>query len=477
MIQHYLVRAVGLHRNAPRLYLDCAFLAKTDFQPGATFDVDAEDGGTRIVLRISGTGRRRVSGKSNRRSERTPVIDINNRQDLCGFPVHQPVRVVIRQKEVFVLLAASEVNRRERLNRLIAAAGRHGTLRVGSLAHGIGVMSNAAHAGLRAAGLNPLLALANEIDSQYIEQSCVANPVWDAETRALAAPLQEVVQDRWLAGCLPQVEVLEAGIPCSGASRAGKSKRGLKHMEAHPCVGHLIAPTLMAIQQLQPVTVVVENVSDYAASASADILRSMLRDMAYTVSEVVLDARKFGALEARKRWFLVAVTQGIELDLSSLQGSQPGSTQIVGGYLEPVAENDPAWRPFTYLFDKQARDASKGDCFAMQLVSANDSSVPTLRKGYHKGGSTDPLLMHPTLPGLYRLFTPAEHASFKQVPHQLIEGLSSTIAHQGLGQSVAYEPVRALFETLGRALAAFVSSGGQCTAPVESALTRLVVSG
>ena len=57
----------------------------------------------------------------------------------------------------------------------------------------------------------------------------------------------------------------------------------------------------------------------------------------------------------------------------------------------------------------------------MQVVTPESTSVPTLRKGYHKGGSTDPLLTHPTNPELLRQLTVVEHARIKEVPVELVD--------------------------------------------------------
>jgi DNA (cytosine-5)-methyltransferase 1 len=92
------------------------------------------------------------------------------------------------------------------------------------------------------------------------------------------------------------------------------------------------------------------------------------------------------------------------------------------------------------------RDKEAGKGFKMQLVEAKDCKIGTLRKGYHKGGSVDPLLKHPTRDGLLRLLTGDEHARCKNVPTELISGRSDAEKHQMLGQGVAYNVVRRLFE-------------------------------
>lgn len=111
------------------------------------------------------------------------------------------------------------------------------------------------------------------------------------------------------------------------------------------------------------------------------------------------------------------------------------------------------------LHTKRERDEAKGNGFRMQFISPEDASVPTLRKGYHKAGSTDPLLKHPVLQGIYRKLTAAEHARAKGVPARLVDGLSETNAHQLLGQGIVYEPFRAVGERIGKAIAAAIEEG------------------
>jgi DNA (cytosine-5)-methyltransferase 1 len=250
---------------------------------------------------------------------------------------------------------------------------------------------------------------------------------------------------------LKPVDLLAMGIPCSGASRAGVSKRKLAIMEDHPEVGHLVASAIMIINRIQPAIVVVENVPEYEASASAQILRQHMRDSGYEVQEKVLRARDFGCLENRNRWFMVCSTRGLSV---SLEGLEPKVLPVrkLGNYLEPISPDAQDWRTFDYLKSKEVRDAAKGNSFAMQLVTPDSMSVPTLRKGYHKGGSTDPLVVHPSDPQLLRQLTVKEHARIKEVPEHLVADLSKTDGHILLGQGIAYAPVRDLFSRIGECL-------------------------
>jgi DNA (cytosine-5)-methyltransferase 1 len=79
-------------------------------------------------------------------------------------------------------------------------------------------------------------------------------------------------------------------------------------------------------------------------------------------------------------------------------------------------------------------------------------------------------LQHPTNPDLLRQFTPVEHARLKGIPEHLINGLGLTIAHELLGQSICYEPFRAVGRCIGKYLQSASGSLLSCIAKaMESA--------
>lgn len=453
---HGLVRTIGEHRGAPRLFIDSLLLLKTGFQVGASFDLQVDLVALRLELVLSDVGQRKIS-RRQRGGQVMPVIDINSVQALGAFGAGMVAQIELSQERLLIRPLASELCRMRRLQRL-ALARMYGRFSSLSLAHGIGVMSQAAHEGFACVGADLSLKAAVEIEERWLEHASHRNSAWSSSTMALAMPLQQVAQDDGVLASIGPVDLLEAGLPCSGASRAGKARRGHGRMEEHPAVGHLVAPAISILQRTQPIAFVLENVPSYAHEASASILRGCLADMGYTVHEIELDASIFAAVELRVRWFLVAVTRGIEIDLQvaldTYRRTHTHVTKYVGQLIDEVADNDPMWRSFAYIDAKALRDVRDGKGFAPQLVSMDSVDVPTLRKGYQKAGSTDPLLVHPRNPTLRRQFTVAEHARFKGVPPDLIAGMGFTEGHQALGQSVAYEPVAWLFSVLAKALMA-----------------------
>ena len=448
---HVLLRQIGEHRGAPRLYLDTTALAAAGFTPGVAIDlIPGSQDEARLTIRVSSQGKRKVSRKQRGRHE-VPVIDINSHQDLQPFSAAGLVRVVIEAGAVHVLMPASVRKALARSTRLAAKLALGQPLRTAGIAFGAGIASGAIHEGLAAGGVSSELALANEICEEYLDIGRKSNPVVAVTTTTAAMPMQELAQDDWLLRRTQTVEILEAGIPCSGASRAGAAKRGLARMEDHPHVGHLIAAALQVIAALQPAILVVENVETYRNTASASILRAWLRDAGYAVAETVLNARDFGSLEARARWFLVAHPPELPLDLQEMAPEVTERPRL-GELLEPVDPDDERYRRVDYLKEKQERDADSGKHFKMQLLTPASTLVPVLRKGYHKGGSTDPRLMHPTDPERSRLLTPVEHARIKGICPKLVDEAPQTTAHQVCGQSVDVRPVQAIGRRIARAL-------------------------
>jgi DNA (cytosine-5)-methyltransferase 1 len=244
------------------------------------------------------------------------------------------------------------------------------------------------------------------------------------------------------------------GLPCSGHSVAGLAKRGHGIPEAHPEVGHLVVSALIIINKTNPACILFENVPGYEGSASAAILRNQLRNLGYRTEERILNGKEWGAIENRDRWCMVAVTEGIEFSFDQLMPPKSKPRQL-GEILEAVPLDDPMWSPMEGLKAKQERDLSAGKGFRMQTYDATAESIGTIGKGYAKVRSTEPKIRHEENPDLLRQLTPTEHAKAKEIPPHLVDGLSNTVAHEVLGQSVIYSPFRDVAHHVGNAINRF----------------------
>ena len=431
-MRHLAYPKLGVHNGARRLWLEGRRLADVGFAHGVRYTASMVDGA--LVLRITPMGDHKVSGSGSR-----PVVD------LVASALGDVDRCEVRfyQGEVRVTLHPTDKAATARLERLVARMAAAEPVRVGSLCHGGGVTADALTRGLDKAGLASVLTFGVELEPVYLEQAMAHNALWTAGALSVEGNLDEV--DTRL---LPQIDILDAGLPCTAASRAGRAKRGSAFAEDESKIAHLVYGFLRVIEATQPAVVVLENVVEYASTATAAIIRGQLGAWGYDVQERRVEGAEY-ALEARSRLVLVATTRGLAFDLGTLHAVEPRPA-VVGDILDDVPITDPAWRTYSGIADKQVRDAAAGKSFKPQVVTVESATVPTIRRGYQKAGSTDPRLLHES--GLSRLLTPAEHARCKGVPVRLIEGLSPLRAHQILGQSVVAPTFVALGTLLGETL-------------------------
>lgn len=252
------VTGIGTHRASPRIYLDGlqVIRAGSGFSPGKEYYVkQMKGGGVMLTLHNDGSAsvsKPRTVSKKVKNNREVPVIDINSREVLAAFEGMDAVRVVVQQDRIVFLPLASEIKKRERIGRLAQKMAAGEPLLSMSLSHGGGVLTHAIHDGLTKAGVYSELAFANEIREDLMLQAIEHNDAWNEKTGALCMPMQELAGDDWLMSQIPKLEIMEMGLPCSGASKAGKSKRGLTKMEDHPEVGHLVYSALVILSKAQP---------------------------------------------------------------------------------------------------------------------------------------------------------------------------------------------------------------------------------
>lgn len=449
----YYIKEIKENKNKPRIFLDGLQAARAGFAPGDKYEIQID--GHRLTLIAHKDGSRTVTGRVNKRTgeKSIPVIDLNSNAVLGLFEGMTSVRMIVRQGAIVFLPLASELAKKERLDRLAYKVANSEPLKIGDLTHGMGILSNALHKGLIKAGVNADLAFVNEIREELLIHSREHNDVWNDGTMGIAAPMQELIQDQWLMDHLPLVEFLSMSLPCSGASKAGASKLKLAKMEDHEHVGHLVYAALVIISKVKPAALLLENVEQYAATASASILRKQLTDMGYNIHEAVLNGKDFGCLESRVRWALVATTEGLSFSFDQII---PEVTVIskVGDILDDIPLDDLRWTKNEGLKAKEVRDIEAGKGFRLPLVTEESTSVPTLRKHYQKKGSCDVQILHPVDKEYARLFTGDEHLRLKGIDQKLFGDVSDAMKHQGAGQAVQPPVFEPIGERLGKSMLA-----------------------
>lgn len=442
------ILSISEHRGNPRFWTEGGAPLRAGFEPGAHYEVVRHGQG--LLVRLADDGRRKVARKE-RKGKVIPVLDLNSESDMEPFKGLSCVRVVFGPGQVYITPLASEIRRQRRLNRLKSRLDNNEPLQTVGIAAGGGVLSHAVHRGFTDAGVAVTLRAHNEIREDLTEHAMEHNDILNEETQLLNMPLQELAFDTEVMRRVGEVDVAELGLPCSGASVAGRAKRSLGMPEEHPDVGHLVAGALALLAQLNPSVAIFENVVPYASSASAVLIRQQLRDLGYDCHERELYGPDFGAFEARTRWCLVAVTRGIEFDFNAM--AAPGPTnQPLSDVLEPLADVADRWSEMTGLKAKQERDIEAGKGFRMQIYTGQETAINTLTKGIAKNRSTDPKIQHPEHPELLRIPTAKEHARIKGVPEHLIEGLPQTTAHELLGQGIVYNTFRHVAMTVASSI-------------------------
>lgn len=471
----YYVKEIKENKNKPRIFLDGLQAARAGFSPGDRYDIEIEgyENGLEIpsnsnleniklTLIANKDGSRTVTGRMSKKTgcKSIPVIDLNSNAVLGLFEGMSAVRMIVRDGSIVFLPLASELAKKERLDRLAFKVKNKVAVKVGDLTHGVGILAHAIHEGLAKSGVAADMAFVNEIREELIDHSREHNSVWNEGTIAIAAPMQEIIQDQWLMDNLHKVEVLSMSLPCSGASKAGASKLKLKQMEDHEHVGHLVFAALVIISKVQPAVLLLENVKPYHQTASASILRKQLIDMGYHIHEAVLNGKDFGCLESRERWCMVGVTEGLSFDFDQIT-PPVRIVQKVGDILEQIALDDPMWSSNKGLKAKEIRDIDAGKGFRLPLVTEESTSVPTLRKHYQKKGSCDVQVRHPEDPELARLFTGNEHLNLKCIDHALFGDfsdampggvVSEAMKHQGAGQAVQPPVFIPIGELIGKTI-------------------------
>lgn len=441
---------LGEHRGKKRVWLEGAKLAREGYEPGQKYDLVLKD--SQVVIRVCDTGKFTVS-KRTRNGRTMPIIDVSSQELAELFDGVEMLRVFIRQGTIVISAHHQHERVVERVERLFTKLENGEPLSVCSLFHGGGVLDKAIHSGLERSGINSSIAVAVEMEGKYLDASLRNNTeLWDDKSIVIESPIQSVNLSRKP----PQVDLLVGGIPCTGASRAGRSKNKLwggeigGHAESHESAGALFFNFLQFVEALNPAMVVIENVDTYQKTASMEVIRSVLTSLGYNIQERILDGNEFGVLERRKRLCVVGTSVGIDtFDIREVKPLRQKEA-CIQDILEPVELDSQRWKSFDYLAEKEKRDKAAGKGFSRQLLTGEESYLGTIGKDYAKCRSTEPFIVHPEQPELSRILTPLEHCRVKGIPSELIEGESDTVAHQILGQSIVFPAFEALAYELGR---------------------------
>lgn len=446
---------LGEHRGKPRVWTE-GFKLEPFFTPGQPLEAIFDHDNKRAVIRVasSGVGSFSVS-RRNSAGRCYPLIELKGAELLSLFGgIGVQLRIVVRPGIATIETHVLEQRVQERTQRFSHKVATGEPLAFGSLFGGGGILDAAVHEGLSRTGLRSFNRFVVEREWQYLDAMVSNQPELFSPHSILIESEIEHVDLRGSSNrhAQPLVEGMLIGMPCTGASKAGKTKNKLSFAEEHPSAGSMFFYALQFIGFCQPYFVLMECVCDYKNSTSMAVIQNVLATWGYEVSISTLNGCEYGALEDRDRMVMVATTKGCPVFDFGLLKPVATKQSTVADILDDVPLDDESWKDYEYLAEKEVRDRAQGKGFRRVVLNGTEGKVPTIRRSYQKGGSTDPFVAHPEKP-LSRLFTPSEHAKIKQIPERLIQGLSASRAHEVMGQGVVYP----LFVSLGVALGQWIS--------------------
>lgn len=438
-VKQYIYTQIKEHRNSKRVWMEGRKLAEAGFVKGAKITPIWDASRCQLTFKLDENGTKTVSGRVNKKTgEVKPIIDLLS-QDLA--PAGTRLRVTVMHGVIICNLHHEEQKKFEREQRIMEIATGKRTLKEGSLCTGIGVSTYAAHQSLEKAGIVSELDWVVDVEQTYLEAACRNNPALTEDTQLFVGSIEEVEPE-----LLNKVDVLTVSLPCTGHSLSGRAKLGLKFGEAHPEAATSVFGMMQVVKQTNPAIILSENVPQAQKSATYHLIISELERLGYKVHETILNGDDAGTIENRERYFFVAVSAGLDEHFNFDLIPQPRIYNTMEDVMEDIADEDSMWKPYDYLNEKAIRDKAAGKGFARQFINKASKSIGCIGRHYNKARSTEPFWKRED--GMERLVTVSEHCKVKLIPEMLVDGLSNTIAHQGLGQSVLFPHVTALMDCI-----------------------------
>jgi DNA (cytosine-5)-methyltransferase 1 len=445
-VRKYVYTQISEHRNSKRVWLEGSKLAQAGFVKGAKMVTYWDATRCQLTFKLDESGNKSVSGRINKKTGVVkPIIDLLDK-DLA--PAGTRLRVTVMDGLIVCNLHHEEQKKWDREQRLLEIAGGKRVLKEGSLCTGVGISTYGVHESLKNHGIISQLEWVVDMEQTFLECAVQNNPALNDDTQLVVGSIEEIEPE-----LLSDIDMLSVSLPCNGFSLAGRSKLGLKFGEAHPEAATAVFGLIQIIKKTNPSIILSENVKQAKDSATYHLLISELERIGYTVQETILNGSDAGTIENRERYFFVAVSAGVSdhIDIESLL-PQPRIYDCMADLMEEIDEHDPMWKSYDYLNEKAIRDKANGKGFARQFINQFSTEVGTIGKFYNKARSTEPFWKRED--GMERLLTVLEHARVKLIPESLVAGLSATIAHQGLGQSVLPPHITALVDNIAMGIKA-----------------------
>lgn len=416
---------LGSNRGKPRIWIEGAKLSMAGFKRHATYSVcDHADGV--IVLKLDPQGLRSVAGRT-RNEKDIPIIDLTMPWLADKYPENAKLRAVFEEGKITISLHHEDANKIEREERLKTNLN-NGTVSEATLCAGAGVSTLALHQAAESVGVQSRVKWLVDMELKYLQVAGQNNYAIDDDTAFIVGKIEEVEPQFFT-----PIDVLHVTMDCAGLSKAGTSKHQLSSTEHEGATA--IFGLVSAIKNGNPAVVISENVTEGFNSPLYQLLTLELNRLGYVVHHRLISGEETPTLEHRNRYWLVAISEGLNegFEWRHFEFDKPYVT------LDDVRDSEASedmWCENQYLKDKALTDKAAGKGFKRQLLTGDETKCGTIGRHYAKKRSTEPFFVRPD--GKERLFTPIEHCRVKLIPEGLVKGVSPTLAHQILGQSVDF---------------------------------------
>lgn len=424
------------NNGKPRVWMEGRKLA-VGFNAGDTYSI-VYDKQSRVVKLVLDPNGAHTVNKRTKNDRIEPLIELRDKELLELYDFDTRLTINVSKGIVTCRINAIDAKNQATADEFLEKILNGEPITKGTVFTGGGVIDRAVNEGLKHAGIDSKVALVVESEKMYLEAflrnqgDSLADDALIFNSKIEHIDLDEV-QDL-------KIDLLLATLPCTGASKAGRTKNKLANAEEHDSAGACFFYTLNFIKKFKASVVLVENVKEFMNTSSYTVFESVLTNWGFNISMQVLNGNEYGALENRDRMVMVATLKALGDFSFNFDYVVPmkRKEEKLSDCMENVPLDSAMWNDFSYLKAKQIRDKEAGKGFGVSLYTGEEANVITIRRTYHKAGSCDPYAVHPENPELWRKFTAAEHFRFKGIPLELVDGCSETIAHEIGGQGACF---------------------------------------
>lgn len=426
-------------KKGARVWLNNKTVSNMAFVHKARYSVTYKVNRVEITLNIN--GEREVSTGG--------IIDLQNKSMSNSFPDTNRVHVNYSMGRLIIEPYYHDEKVKRRETSFIEKIRRNKPLNFGELPSGFGYLGKQFVKGLLASGIATTLTFASDYDRHAID--ILSN--YNTDHVNVSSKKTIIVHDDLFTmnkNIIPEMDCLIIGYPCVGFSSQQSKVRNLDLN--HDVAGMLFVPLLEAINRANPALILIENSENMQNTDTDFIIESVLKATGYKHTQTVLSGTEFGDFEQRKRLAKIYYSKNLpELDVSTLKGHVKNH-RTLSDILEPIDDDDKAWRNLDYLKKKNSETSHKHKFIVPELTATR---LPVFSATYGKTQADSTIIEHPKNPKLHRICSPSEHCNIRKIKgnlkkgicaiadgsHHLQKGRTNKLkAHNLLGNSISPTP-------------------------------------